>query len=41
MTLKVFENNRDELIKLRRAYKIKRAEAEEEKKALQKYKYDP
>ena len=30
-----------EVKKLRRAWQIKRAEAEEEKKALAKYKYDP
>ncbi|TNV81009.1 hypothetical protein FGO68_gene16726 [Halteria grandinella] len=30
-----------EIKKLRRAYQIKRAEADEDKKALAKYKYDP
>lgn len=31
----------DELKKMRRSFKIKRAEADEDKKALKKYKYDP
>ena len=39
MTVKVLEPK--EVKKLRRAWQIKRAEAEEEKKALAKYKYDP
>ncbi len=39
VTLKVLEPN--EVKKLRRAWQIKKAEAEEEKKALAKYKYDP
>lgn len=39
VTLSVIESK--ELKKLRRAYQIKRAEAEEDKKALSKYKYDP
>ena len=30
-----------ELKKMKRAYKIKTAEAEEEKKALKKYQFDP
>lgn len=39
----VTENIMDakEIKKLRRAYQIKRAEADEDKKALAKYKYDP
>jgi hypothetical protein len=39
VTLKVLEEK--ELKKMKRAYEIKKAEAEEEKKALAKYKYDP
>ena len=39
VTLKVLEPN--EVKKLRRAWQIKKAEADEEKKALAKYKYDP
>ena len=38
-TVKVF--HREELRRMQRAYQIKRAEAEADKKALSKYKYDP
>lgn len=39
VTTKVLDSK--EIKKLRRAYNIKKAEAEEDKKALSKYKYDP
>jgi hypothetical protein len=39
VTTKVLEGK--ELKRLRRAHQIKKAEADEEKKALAKYKYDP
>ena len=38
-TVKVFQE--EELRRMQRAYYIKRAEADADKKALSKYKYDP